>query len=97
MSATIWRRMNARRDHRWAQSRYSEYVDGELPEREQRRLAEHEDLCPDCGRVARTLRRMLVLLPGIRGAYSQQLAERTARAVAERIDQDPSGGEPGGE
>jgi anti-sigma factor RsiW len=87
MNAMIWRRMSARRDHRWAGSRFSDYVDGELPGRQQRRLAAHEEICPDCSRVARTLRRMLALLPGMRPSASPQLADRTAQAVAHRLDE----------
>ena len=93
MNATIWRRMNARRDHRWAMHHFSDYVDGELPERHDRRLAAHEEICPDCSRVARTLRRMLTLLPGMRPAASPELAERTSKAVAARLDE-PATDEP---
>lgn len=93
MATTLWRRMNARRDHRWAKSRFSEYVDGDLPERQRRRLAAHEEICPDCGRVARTLRRMLALLPGLHPTTSSQLAERTSEAVAQRLDEMPQDSE----
>ena len=79
--------MNARRDHRWARHRFSDYVDGELPERQDRRLAAHEEICPDCNRVVRTLRRLLALLPGTRPAASPELAERTSKAVAALLDE----------
>ena len=87
MSATIWRKMNAPRDHRWAKDRFSDYVDGELPERQRRRLAAHEEICPECGRIARTLRQMLALLPAMRAQQSQHLAERTTQAVARQIEE----------
>ncbi|MGI9557825.1 MAG: zf-HC2 domain-containing protein [Solirubrobacterales bacterium] len=93
MNATLWRRMNAHRDHRWAQSRFSDYVDGDLPQRQERRLAAHEEICPDCGRVARTLRRMLALLPGMRPAADPELAERTTEGVATRIEDTPQNGD----
>lgn len=85
--ATTWRRINAGRDHRWAQSRISEYVDGELSERRRRRLAGHREVCPDCERMVVTLEALLGMLPGLRlppdAAFA--IAERTAERVAARL------------
>ena len=90
MSATTtWRKANLSRDHRWAQSRLSAYLDGELPARRRRRLAAHEDLCPECRRVLRTLRRLVETLGAIGAAKAPpQLAESAVEAIA-RDPEDP--------
>jgi hypothetical protein len=49
------RRMRDRRDHGWSQRHMSDYLDGDLSSRGQRRLEVHARLCPDCGRLRRTL------------------------------------------
>jgi anti-sigma factor RsiW len=87
MTATTWRRLNRRRDHRWAQRRISDYVDGALPPAEQWRLAQHEELCPDCARLIRTLQVLLAILPSLRLPPSNafEIAERTAERVRARI------------
>jgi anti-sigma factor RsiW len=87
MTATTWRRINAGRDHRWAQPRYSEYVDGELPERQEERFAAHEELCPECTQMIRTLQALLAALPALRLApeASFAIAEQTAEQVRARI------------
>jgi anti-sigma factor RsiW len=53
------RRTRARLDHRWTQRSASRYLDGELGARQRRRLEAHAELCPDCGRLLRTLTLML--------------------------------------
>lgn len=78
MPTAAWRRLNAKRDHRWAQARLSDYVDGDLPPRTHARLAGHEENCPDCARLIATLHALLVLLGSLR------LPPETAVAVAER-------------
>jgi anti-sigma factor RsiW len=50
------------REHRFAQARLSEYLDGELGGQEQRRVHEHIELCPDCRRVLEQLRRTVAAL-----------------------------------
>lgn len=87
MSPSRWRKLNAHRDHRWAGGHISAYVDPGLPKRKQRRLAAHEELCPDCNRVVRTLRRMLNILPSMRpAAPGHDHAERTSREVMRAIE-----------
>jgi anti-sigma factor RsiW len=87
MSATTWRRLNHWRDHLWARSRMSAYVEGELSPRQRRRLSAHEARCPDCARVVATLNALLTSLPSLRlpPAASFELAERTAERVRARI------------
>lgn len=86
-----WRKISFHRDHHWAGPRLSRYVDGDLPPRQQRRLAEHEGLCPECRRAIRALRRLVGTLPSLRArGEDSEVAERTARAVRERIERDDS-------
>lgn len=85
---SIWRRLNAHRDHRWAGPRISEYLDGELPERSARRLSAHERICPECGRTIATLRSMLsALAPGSGRAKTTDPVARQAvdRALADAM------------
>jgi anti-sigma factor RsiW len=83
----IWRRLNFKRDHNWVQPRLSDYVEGQLPARQRRRLERHEGLCPECRRAIRALKKLLQTLPGLRPATGRaDVAERTARAVRERIE-----------
>jgi glycine/D-amino acid oxidase-like deaminating enzyme len=49
------RHMRDRRDHRWSERHMSDYIDGELVPRHERRLDAHARLCPDCGRLRRSL------------------------------------------
>jgi len=49
-----WRFM---RDHEWTHERLSEYIDGELRDRERERVEEHVGMCPQCRRVLATLRK----------------------------------------
>jgi anti-sigma factor ChrR (cupin superfamily) len=89
MTATAWRRINARRDHRWSRPRYSDFLEGELPSREERRLAEHVELCPECARLIATLEVLLGILPSLRLpptaalAVAQQTAERVRAQIEE--------------
>jgi hypothetical protein len=49
------RHIREKRDHRWSQRHLSDYIDGVLPPRQQRRLEAHARLCPDCGPLRRSL------------------------------------------
>lgn len=79
--------MNARRDHRWAQPRLSAYIDNELPARQERRLAAHEEMCPECAQLILALQALLVALPSLRLAPGTgfAIAEQTAEQVRARI------------
>lgn len=64
----------------------SEYVDGELKPQQQRRLAAHEEICPDCHRVVRTLRGMLARLRGLPAADpppGRQVADDVLARISE--------------
>jgi hypothetical protein len=89
MAAGAWRRFNAQRDHRWARPRLSAYIEDELPARQQRRLAAHEEICPDCARMVATLSALLRILPSLNLAPNAALgvAEETAERVRSRIEE----------
>lgn len=92
MQLAIWRKLSHSRDHRWAQPRLSEYVDGELPRRQQRRLAAHEQICPDCHRVIATLRGMIGVMRSL-GRPGPPVGDRVAEEVRRRIAEPPGSGE----
>ncbi|MCL4287602.1 MAG: zf-HC2 domain-containing protein [Thermoleophilia bacterium] len=79
--------MNTGRDHRWAQGRLSAYIDGELPARHDRRLRAHEEICPECAELIRTLQALLIALSSLRMAPEAGLAvvERTVERVRARL------------
>lgn len=61
-------------DHVFTKRRLSEYLDGELRSVEGDRVERHVDECPDCGRTARSLHRLVVGLALLRRRHSSQLA-----------------------
>jgi len=65
----------------------SAYIDGELPGRQERRLAAHEEICPECAQLIRTLQALVAALPALRlpPEASFAIAERTAEQVRARI------------
>ncbi len=89
VTATTWRRLNRRRDHRWAAPRFSDYLDGELGGDEERRLAQHEELCHECARLMRTLRVLLAILPSLRvpPPATLDVAERRGERVRALIEE----------
>ena len=86
----IWRKINAPRDHRWAASRFSAYVEGELSPQQDSRLRAHEGICPECRRAIRTLKSLLRALRQLGGGVSvPAVGDQTARAVLDRIQGEP--------
>ena len=87
MRISRWRRMSAGRDHRWARPRMSAYLEGGLPARQHRRLAQHEELCPECWRMLRTLDALLRILPILRvpPQTTVDVVQRTAAQARARI------------
>jgi anti-sigma factor RsiW len=65
----------------------SAYIDGELPGRQERRLVAHEEICPECAQLIRTLQALVAALPALRlpPEASFAIAERTAEQVRARI------------
>jgi anti-sigma factor RsiW len=62
------------RDHRWTQERLSDYLDGDLRERERERVERHVHWCPECRRVLETLRRTLKELMELRATSGESIA-----------------------
>ncbi|MGH2984156.1 MAG: hypothetical protein ACRDK5_07870 [Solirubrobacterales bacterium] len=81
--------MNVARDHRWSRPRYSDFLDGELPPRQERRLAGNAELCPECARLIATLEILLGILPSLRlpPAAAIAIAEQTTDRVRAQIDE----------
>lgn len=76
-------RFRERFDHRFAQRRMSDFIDGGLSGRQRRRIERHADACPECG----PLRRALVRLVGeLRKLGSPVASDRSiAPLVIERV------------
>jgi anti-sigma factor RsiW len=64
------------RDHRFAQSRMSEYVDGDLPSEERLLVEEHVGICPQCRRMLATLKRTIEGLHGLGAPRRPGLEDR---------------------
>ncbi len=62
------------REHGWTQARLSDYLDDDLPPEERRRVEAHVELCPECRRVLRTLRRTLDALMSLRATPPHEAA-----------------------
>jgi anti-sigma factor RsiW len=90
----LWRKLNARRDHRWAMGHFSNYVDGELSPRHRRRLEGHRGICPECRHAIETLKKLVMTLPGLR-ADDEELRRAAEQATSAALDQ--IRGEPGPE
>lgn len=61
-------------EHRWSQRRMSDYVDGEMSPRQQRRLERHAAVCPECGPLRRALRWLVIELQELRWRPSSSVA-----------------------
>jgi len=81
------RRLKQKRDHRWAQRRMSDYIDGELSPHQRRRLDAHARLCPECGPLTRAL---TVLVWELRELGSRRPSRSVAPGVIERLRREPS-------
>jgi hypothetical protein len=54
-------------DHQWSQQHLSHYVEGELPQRDRRRLDRHARDCVDCGRGLRPMHALVYAVQGLDG------------------------------
>lgn len=86
--------MRDKRDHRWSQRRVSDYIDGELAPRQQRRLEAHARLCPDCGRLRRSLTVLVWELRELGRVRSTGMT--VAGGVIERLRSEPLRGDSAG-
>ena len=69
------------REHRWTRARFSDYLDGDLRERQRQRVEQHLYWCPECRRALESLRRTLKGLMGLRTTP----AESVAPSVIDRV------------
>jgi len=69
------------REHRWTTARLSEYLDGELSERDRVRVEQHTGMCPECSRIVAALRHTLRELMGLRDEPMPSVAD----GVIERL------------
>ncbi len=83
----VGRRIRDGLDHRFAQDSVSEYLDGQLSARQRRRLQAHAALCPDCGRMLRTL---TIVLWELRELARRPAAVTVAPRVVERLRREPT-------
>jgi hypothetical protein len=78
-----------RRDHLWSRPRFSDFIEGDLPRRQEQRLTDHAQLCPDCARLIATLQALLMILPSLRlpphAAFA--IAENTAERVRAQVEE----------
>jgi Putative zinc-finger len=72
----------------------SDYIDGELAPRQQRRLEAHARLCPDCGRLRRSLTILVWELRELGRVRST--GTTVAAGVIERLRSEPHPTDPGG-
>jgi hypothetical protein len=87
-------RVRDKRDHRSSQGHMIDYIDGEFSPREQRRLKAHARLCPECGRLRRSLTALVWELQdlGRRGSPGTTVAG----LVIERLRSEPLRPDTGG-
>jgi anti-sigma factor RsiW len=70
-------------DHLFARRRLSAYVDGDLEPDERERVVRHLAECEECGRVERSLRRLLGGLALLGGRRPARLADEAIERVRE--------------
>ncbi len=73
--------LRTRLDHRFAQRRMSDYVDGDLSPAQRRRLERHADLCPECGPLRRALFGLTIELRELRRRPERSLAAQVIEHI----------------
>lgn len=87
----FWTRARAKRDHRWAPGRMSDYLDGELTVRSRSRLEDHVRECEECRGLLHGLRRMIETLRGVAPPADRPDPREMALRVRERLGERPDG------
>jgi anti-sigma factor RsiW len=82
-------RVRRKRDHRWALSRMSDYLDDELDSSRRRRMQRHIKECPECHRLLTVLRRMVGALHRLPPPVGGADALRLAASVRQRLGEPP--------
>ena len=84
-------RIGIRVQHRWARTRLSPYLDGELNPRRRRRLERHVSACAECGPTLRSLIRVIHALRTLPRQPAPDVAERViARLQTDHVEHDRS-------
>jgi anti-sigma factor RsiW len=83
--------MRFARDHRWASSHMSAYLDGELPSRARTRMERHTRGCEECLGMLEGLRRMLGMLRRLPPPGTSATGLEIAAAVRRRLNEPPRG------
>jgi anti-sigma factor RsiW len=81
--------MRFARDHRWAPSNMSAYLDGELASRARARMERHTGECEECLGTLESLRRMLGLLRRLPPPGTSAKGPEIAAAVRRRMHEPP--------
>ncbi len=83
----LLQRARFRRDHRWAPSHMSPYLEDDVGASVRARLESHCAGCPECSRLLMSLRRMLAVLSAVPPARTPAAID-VASAVRERLQED---------
>jgi anti-sigma factor RsiW len=84
--------LRTRLDHRFAQRRMSDFLDGDLSPAQRRRLERHGDLCPECGPLRRALVWLVVELRELRRPPDRSIVPDVIERVrAAEADGSPAG------
>jgi anti-sigma factor RsiW len=81
--------MRFARDHRWAPSHMSAYLDGELAPRGRARMERHTAECEECLGTLDGLRRMLGMLSRLSPPGESAKGPEIAAAVRRRLHEPP--------
>ena len=87
--SNLWHRARASRDHRWTPRRMSDYLDGEMPTRGQRRLERHVVECDECRGLLKGLQQMLGKLRGAAPPETRPDPHEMAARVRDRLREHP--------
>lgn len=84
--------LRSRLDHRFAQRRMSDYVDGELRGAQRLRIEHHAAACPECGPLRRALVRIVAEMRMLRVRVAPGAG--VAAGIVERLREHRSSGRP---
>lgn len=81
MRAMLLHPLSFWRDHRFAIAHASAFVDGELPESDARRVAQHSHVCPRCHEMLKSLRAVIRGLDAIRRTPDETVVDDVLDAL----------------
>jgi anti-sigma factor RsiW len=86
--SNVVHRIRFRLDHRWTPAHMSDYLDGDLEARPERRIEDHVTECAQCRRTLAALRAMLIALRALPPPAAEAQATRITTAVRLRLSGD---------